>query len=132
MRNHLLSINLVLLAITAYSLPAPSALNEREKRLNAPTLTPAPRQQILQTPQAPQTRSSNPRQQAPQTRTATIQTTKAVAPQGPGPATTVVIDAGHGGHDRRGNAGQRGGEERMKLDGGARLEGGLQSDGYGV
>jgi N-acetylmuramoyl-L-alanine amidase len=132
MQKHFLSISLVLLAINAYSLPAPSTLNEREKRFNAPTPTPTPRQQILQTPQAPQTRSSIPRQQAPQTRTATIQTTKAVAPQGPRPSTTVVIDAGHGGHDRGGIAGQRVDEKTMNLDVAQRLKAVLQSYGYRV
>src|SRR6266513_582074 len=132
MQKHFLSISLVLLAINAYSLPAPSSLNEREKRLNAPTPTPTPRQQILQTPQAPQTRSSIPRQQAPQTRTATIPTTKAVAPQGPRQSTTVVIDAGHGGHDRGGIAGQRVDEKTMNLDVAQRLKAVLQSSGYRV
>src|SRR5256885_13948174 len=117
MRKHFLSISLVLLAINAYSLPAPSTLKERDKRLNAPTPTPTPRQQIVQTPEAPapQTRSSIPRQQAPQTHTATIPTTKAVAPQGPRPSTTVVVDAGHGGHDRGGLAGPRVGEKAKNL-----------------
>src|SRR5947207_135188 len=132
MQKHFLSISLVLLAINAYSLPAPSSLNEREKRLNAPTPTPTPRQQILQTPQAPQTRSSIPRPQAPQTRTATIPTTRAVAPQGPRPSTTVVIDAGHGGHDRGGIAGQRVDEKTMNLDVAQRLKAVLQSSGYRV
>src|SRR5712671_7379984 len=132
MRKYFLSIGLVLLAINAYALPAPSSLNEREKRLNAPTPTPTPRQQILQTPQAPQTRSSIPRQQVPQTRTAAIQTTKAVAPQGPRPSTTVVIDAGHGGHDRGGIAGQRVDEKTMNLDVAQRLKAVLQSYGYRV
>src|SRR5205823_3473126 len=132
MQKHFLSISLVLLAINAYSLPAPSTSNEREKRLNAPTPTPTPRQQILQTPQAPQTRSSIPRQQVPQTRTATIPTTRAVAPQGPRPSTTVVIDAGHGGHDRGGIAGQRVDEKTMNLDVAQRLKAVLQSYGYRV
>src|SRR5437764_3512633 len=132
MQKHFLSISLVLLAINAYSLPAPSTLKERDKRLNAPTPTPTPRQQILQTPQAPQTRSSIPRQQVPQTRTATIPTTKAVAPQGPRPSTTVVIDAGHGGHDRGGIAGQRVDEKTMNLDVAQRLKAVLQSYGYRV
>ena len=132
MQKHFLSISLVLLALNAYSLPAPSSLNEREKRLNAPTPTPTPRQQILQTPQAPQTRSSIPRPQAPQTRTATIPTTRAVAPQGPRPSTTVVIDAGHGGHDRGGIAGQRVDEKTMNLDVAQRLKAVLQSYGYRV
>src|SRR6266850_944958 len=132
MQKHFLSISLVLLAINGYSLPAPSTLNEREKRLNAPTPTPTPRQQILQTPQAPQTRSSIPRQQAPQTHTATIQTTKAVAPQGPRSSATVVIDAGHGGHDRGGIAGQRVDEKTMNLDVAQRLKAVLQSSGYRV
>jgi N-acetylmuramoyl-L-alanine amidase len=129
MQKYFLSISLVLLGINAYSLPAPSSLNEREKRLNAPTPTPTPRPQILQ---APQTLSSIPRQQAPQTRTATIQTTKAVAPQGPRPSLTVVIDAGHGGHDRGGIAGQRVDEKTMNLDVAQRLKAVLQSYGYRV
>src|SRR2546421_6955035 len=132
MRKHFLSISLVLLAINAYSLPAPSTLKERDKRLNAPTPTPTPRQQILETPPAPQTFSSIPRQQVPQTRTATIQTIKAVAPQGPRPSTTVVIDAGHGGHDRGGIAGQRVDEKTMNLDVAQRLKAILQSQGYRV
>src|SRR5438874_4494350 len=132
MRKHFLSISLVLLAINAYGLPAPSTLKERDKRLNAPTPTPTPRQQILQTPPAPPTRSSIPRQQAPQTRTATIPTTKAVAPQGPRPSTTIVIDAGHGGFDRGGIAGQRVDEKTMNLDVALRLRSVLQSYGYRV
>src|SRR5256885_11129585 len=152
MGKHFLSISLVLLAINAYSLPAPSTLKERDKRLNAATPTPTPRQQIVQTPeaaspqtrssiprqqilqapQAPQTRSSIPRQQAPQTRTAPIPTTRAVAPQGPRPSTTVVVDAGHGGHDRGGIAGQRVDEKTMNLDVAQRLKAVLQSYGYRV
>src|SRR5256885_13431071 len=132
MQKYFLSISLVLLAINAYSLPAPSTLKERDKRLNAPTPTPTPRQQILQPPQAPQTRFSIPRQHAPQTRTATIPTTKAVAPQGPRQSTTVVIDAGHGGHDRGGIAGQRVDEKTMNLDVAQRLKAVLQSSGYRV
>jgi N-acetylmuramoyl-L-alanine amidase len=132
MRKYLLPISLVLLAINAYALPAPSALNEREKRLNAPTPTPTPRQQILQTPQAPQTQPSIPRQQTPQTRTTTAPTIKAVSQQGPRPSTTVVIDAGHGGHDRGGIAGQRVDEKTMNLDVAQRLKAVLQSYGYRV
>jgi N-acetylmuramoyl-L-alanine amidase len=132
MRKYFLSISLVLLAINAYALPAPSTLNEREKRLNVPTPTPTPRQQILQTPQAPQTLSSIPRQQTPQTRTTTAPTTKAVSREGPRPSTTVVIDAGHGGHDRGGIAGQRVDEKTMNLDVAQRLKAVLQSYGYRV
>lgn len=136
MRKHFWIFNLTLagsfLAAQALALPAPGTLNEREKRLNAPTPTPTPRQQILQTPQAPQTRSSIPRQQTPQTRTTTIPTAKAVAPQGPRPSTTVVIDAGHGGHDRGGIAGQRVDEKTMNLDVAQRLKAVLQSYGYRV
>jgi len=136
MRKHFLPIGLILLAINAYALPAPSTLNEREKRLNAPTPTPTPRQQILQAPLAPQTRSSIPRQQTPQTRTTTttttIPTTQAVAAQGSRPSTTVVIDAGHGGHDRGGIAGQRVDEKTMNLDVAQRLKAVLQSYGYRV
>ena len=132
MRKHFLPIGLILLAINAYALPAPSTLNEREKRLNAPTPTPTPRQQVLQAPLAPQTRSSIPRQQTPQTRTTTIPTTQAVASQGSRPSTTVVIDAGHGGHDRGGIAGQRVDEKTMNLDVAQRLKAVLQSYGYRV
>src|SRR5438477_3562344 len=135
MQKHFLSISLVLLAINAYSLPAPSSLNEREKRLNAPTPTPTPRQQILQTPQAPQTRSSIPRQQTPQTRTTTTTTAptaKAVSPEGPRPSTTIVIDAGHGGFDRGGIPRQRVPESMMNLDVALRLQTVLQAYGYRV
>src|SRR5436305_2528031 len=137
MRKYFLSLAVIgsFVATSAMALPAPSTLNEREKRLNAPTPTPTPRQQIPQTPQTPQTSYSIPRQQTPQTRTTattTVPTAKAVAPQGPRPSTTVVIDAGHGGHDRGGIAGQRVDEKTMNLDVAQRLKAVLQSYGYRV
>jgi N-acetylmuramoyl-L-alanine amidase len=142
MRKYFLIFSLMLvgsfLTMQALALPAPSTLNEREKRLNAPTPTPTPRPQILQTPQAPPTRSAIPSQQTPQTRTATapttttMPTTKAVSPEGPRPSTVVVIDPGHGGHDRGGIAGQRVPESMMNLDVAQRLKALLQAQGYRV
>jgi N-acetylmuramoyl-L-alanine amidase len=49
-----------------------------------------------------------------------------------GSATTVVIDAGHGGFDRGGIAGQRVSEKTMNLDVAQRLKAILQSSGYRV
>jgi N-acetylmuramoyl-L-alanine amidase len=142
MRKYFFILGLTLvgsfLATQALALPAPSTLNEREKRLNAPTPTPTPRQQILQAPQAPPTRSLIPSQQTPQTRTTstttktTVPPAKAVSPEGPRPSTTVVIDAGHGGHDRGGIAGQRVPESMMNLDVAQRLKALLQAQGYRV
>src|SRR5260370_42471527 len=123
MRKYFLSLAVVgsFVATNAMALPAPSTLNEREKRLNAPTPTPTPRQQILQTPQASQTRT-----------TTTMPTTKAVSPEGPRPSTTIVIDAGHGGFDRGGIPRQRVPESMMNLDVAQRLKVILQSSGYRV
>src|SRR5262249_28148105 len=45
-------------------------------------------------------------------------------------ATVVVIDAGHGGHDRGGIPGQRVAEKTMTLDVAKRLQGILNSSGY--
>src|SRR4051812_30524968 len=48
------------------------------------------------------------------------------------PATTVVIDAGHGGFDRGGIPGQRVAEKSMNLDVALRLRSILQASGYKV
>src|SRR6267143_2052806 len=119
MRKYFLSLAVVgsFVATNAMALPAPSTLNEREKRLNAPTPTPTPRQQT------PQTRT---------TTTTTMPTTKAVSPEGPRPSTTIVIDAGHGGFDRGGIPRQRVPESMMNLDVAQRLKVILQSYGYRV
>lgn len=45
---------------------------------------------------------------------------------------TIVVDAGHGGHDRGGVPGQRIGEKGMTLDVAQRLRGILQAQGYRV
>ena len=49
-----------------------------------------------------------------------------------GSSTTVVIDAGHGGHDRGGIPGQRIAEKEMTLDVAQRLKKVLAGDGYRV
>src|ERR1051326_1851180 len=90
MRKYFLPITLVLLAANAFALPAPSSLDARERRVNAPRATPTPRAQT--------------------------QTRAAVVREGNRPSTTVVIDAGHGGFDRGGIAGQRVNEKTMNLD----------------
>ena len=51
---------------------------------------------------------------------------------GDGSPITVVIDAGHGGHDRGGIPGQRVSEKDMTLDVARRLKGVLQASGYRV
>ena len=158
MRRYFLPISLVLLAINAYALPAPSTLDARERRLNQPTPSPTPRPQIQVQPQIqtqpftqPQTQTRtqtrvptrtqtqtqmrsavvSPDGARPQIRT-TTPTAKAVSREGPRPSTTVVIDAGHGGHDRGGIAGQRVDEKTMNLDVSLRLRSILQSYGYRV
>ena len=85
------------------ALPAPSSLSDREHRVAAPRATPTP---------------------PPQRRVAVR--------EGDRPSTTVVIDAGHGGHDRGGIAGQRVSEAMMNLDVALRLRSVLQSYGYNV
>ena len=49
-----------------------------------------------------------------------------------GSSTTVVVDAGHGGHDRGGIPGQRIAEKEMTLDVAQRLKKILAGDGYRV
>jgi N-acetylmuramoyl-L-alanine amidase len=49
-----------------------------------------------------------------------------------GSSTTVVIDAGHGGHDRGGIPGQRISEKEMTLDVAQRLKKALEASGYRV
>jgi len=92
-----------LFARDAYALPAPSSLDARERRVNAPRATPTPKPQQ-----------------------------RVVVPEGSRPSTTVVIDAGHGGFDRGGIAGQRVDEKTMNLDVAQRLKAVLQSYGYRV
>src|SRR3954447_21647231 len=92
-----------LLATAVYPLPAPNSLNEREHRAVAPRATPVPRTQ-----------------------------TRIAPPEGARASTTIVIDAGHGGHDRGGIAGQRVSEKMMNLDVAQRLKALLQASGYRV
>jgi len=89
---------------SASALPAPSSLSDREHRVNAPRATPTP---------------------VPQQRRVAVR-------EGDRPSTVVVIDAGHGGHDRGGIAGQRVSEAMMNLDVALRLRSVLQSYGYHV
>lgn len=93
-------------APVARALPAPSSLSSREHRVTGP---PTPR--VSPTP-AVQRRSSG--------------------SETPRQSTTVVIDPGHGGHDRGGIAGQRVAESVMNLDVAQRLKAILQASGYRV
>jgi N-acetylmuramoyl-L-alanine amidase len=105
MRNYLLLfVGAFVIANSAHALPAPSTLNERERRAVAPRLTPTP----------------------------VVRTRTVVAPQAERHSTIVVIDAGHGGHDRGGIPRQRVPEKTMTLDVAQRLKAVLQSYGYRV
>jgi N-acetylmuramoyl-L-alanine amidase len=108
MRKHIFILILLLagpwIVSTARALPAPSSLSEREHRVNAPRATPTP-----------------------VARSRTV-----AAPEGSRPSTTVIIDAGHGGFDRGGIAGQRVDEKTMNLDVALRLRSVLQGYGYRV
>jgi N-acetylmuramoyl-L-alanine amidase len=131
-----LAVGVVFWTNSALALPAPSSLKAREDRLNAPTPTPTPRPQVQpqpflpaavpQTQPQPQTRSAA---VAPQPQTRVRAPTKTV-PESARPSTVVVIDAGHGGHDRGGISGQRVSEKDMTLDVAQRLRAILQSYGY--
>jgi N-acetylmuramoyl-L-alanine amidase len=135
MRKYFLPISLILLAINAYALPAPSALDARERRLNQPTPSPTPRTQIQIQPQPftqPQIQTRTQTRVPTQTQTHTQARAVAISSEGSRPSTTVVIDAGHGGHDRGGIAGQRVDEKTMNLDVAQRLKAVLQSSGYRV
>lgn len=142
MRKYLLPINLILVvsffATNVQALPAPSTLKAREDRALAPTPTPTPRQQVL--PAVQTAPAAIPRAQTQTTQTTrTTQAPRVVqtqpreaarAREGAHPSTTIVIDAGHGGHDRGGIAGQRVSEKDMTLDVAQRLRAILQSYGY--
>src|SRR6202045_1550506 len=135
MRKHFLPISLALLAINAYALPAPSTVDARERRLNQPTPSPTPRTQIQIQPQPftqPQTQTRTQARVPTQTQIQAQPRAAAVSPEGSRASTTVVIDAGHGGHDRGGIAGQRVDEKTMNLDVSLRLRSVLQSYGYRV
>jgi N-acetylmuramoyl-L-alanine amidase len=68
---------------------------------------------------------------AAQSRAAT-KSTRAASTKGERPSTLVVIDAGHGGHDRGGIPGQRVAEKTMTLDVAQRLRRNLEASGYRV
>src|SRR5207249_7713054 len=92
------------IAPAVYGLPAPSSLPSREKRAVAPRATPTP-----------------------------VAQRRAVAvSEADRPSTVVVIDAGHGGHDRGGIPGQRIAEKTMTLDVAQRLRSVLSASGYRV
>ncbi len=93
-----------IIANSAQALPAPSTLNERERRAIAPRPTPTP----------------------------VVKARPVVAPEGQRPSTTVIIDAGHGGFDRGGIPRQRVPEKTMNLDVALRLKSVLQAYGYRV
>ena len=89
----------------AHALPPPDQLSAREKRPTPGRARPTP-------VPARQTRPS--------------------APEGERPSTVVVVDAGHGGFDRGGIAGQRVAEKTMNLDVARRLKALLAAYGYRV
>src|SRR5712692_5858417 len=91
----------------AQALPPPDQLSAREKRPTPGRAKPTP------TPAA-RTRPSVP------------------VPEAARPSTIVVIDAGHGGFDRGGIAGQRVAEKTMNLDVAQRLKAVLAAYGYRV
>jgi N-acetylmuramoyl-L-alanine amidase len=134
-RKYFLPISLALLAINAYALPAPSTLEAREHRLNQPTPSPTPQTQIQIQAQPftqPQAQTRTQTRVPRQTQIQAQQRAAAISSEGSRPSTTVVIDAGHGGHDRGGIAGQRVDEKTMNLDVSLRLRSVLQSYGYRV
>ena len=101
------------------------------------TTTPPPQTQIRPQIQAqpftqPQAQTRTQTRVPRQTQIQAQQRAAAVSPEGSRPSTTVVIDAGHGGHDRGGIAGQRVDEKTMNLDVSLRLRSVLQSYGYRV
>src|SRR5213595_825330 len=104
MRKYLLSLLVAapFIASAVYGLPAPNSLSSREKRAVPPRATPTP-----------------------------VAQRRAVAvSEADRPSTVVVIDAGHGGHDRGGIPGQRVAEKTMTLDVAKRLQDILNANGY--
>ncbi len=92
-----------IIATSVKALPAPSSLSQQERASAA---------RAMPTPVA---------------RSRTVR-----AAEGTRSSTTVVIDAGHGGFDRGGIAGQRVDEKTMNLDVAQRLKAILQASGYRV
>ena len=153
----ILGLAVSLSARTGFALPAPDSLQQREHRVNASTPTPTPRpepqiqpqpliqpqtetqtqtqpqlqrQTQQQTQQQPQRQVSAQRQI--QTRTVAPERQQPTTERAERPSTVIVIDAGHGGFDRGGIAGQRVSEKMMNLDVAQRLKTDLQAYGYRV
>ena len=135
---------------TARALPAPSALNQREHRINAATPTPSPTPVVPAADTVPvptseiapvaRTSTTVPVARTSTARTpATVQVARNSTPTRARPtrstasqSTTVVIDPGHGGFDRGGIPRQRVPESMMNLDVALRLRSILQAAGYRV
>ncbi|SRR6266404_1827618 len=130
MQKHFIIFGLLILGAFSVdnvrALPAPSALSAREHRVTAaqptPTATPvvvtrtvAPTPVVVTRTVAPQAVRPSPER-----------------PPAERPSTVIVIDAGHGGFDRGGIAGQRVSEKMMNLDVAQRLRTVLQAYGYRV
>lgn len=111
----------------------------------APQTQPAPQTQTQQQPQRQVAAQKQPQSRTTTTRTAApapAVVARPVAPQAERPSkeqpraerasTVIVIDAGHGGFDRGGIAGQRVSEKMMNLDVAQRLKSVLQAYGYRV
>ena len=98
------------IASNTHALPAASSLSERERHANV---------------------SSNSARATP-TPVVMARSRSVPGADAPRQTTTVVIDAGHGGFDRGGIAGQRVDEKTMNLDVALRLRSVLQSSGYRV
>lgn len=143
MRKRLLFLGIALAIVnSAYALPAPRDLAERnKKRVYAPRPTPTPTpaavplEPFITEPEAAATPSTQRRGGPPPVRRA-----EAVAPKKEREAaakptrssTIVVVDAGHGGHDRGGIPRQRVSEKAMTLDVAQRLRNVLEQSGYRV
>src|SRR6266404_5751669 len=152
MQKHFIIFGLLILGAFSVdnvrALPAPSALSAREHRVTAAQPTPTATPVVVTRTVAPTpvvvTRTVAPtpvvvtRTVAP----APVVVTRTVAPQAvrpsperppaERPSTVIVIDAGHGGFDRGGIAGQRVSEKMMNLDVAQRLRTVLQAYGYRV
>jgi N-acetylmuramoyl-L-alanine amidase len=108
MRKQFRSLSFIIgalaLARLADALPPSSDLTSRDRRTTATRSKPTPMPAATRERVAPENR----------------------------PSTTIVIDAGHGGHDRGGIAGQRVPEKMMTLDVAQRLRNVLEAYGYRV
>lgn len=123
------------IATVDLALPSQQQMTDKLHRDHAkkgkPTPTPLPQSNYSRTTAPSRTTTTTGRSSSsPAAQSSTSSGSRASSTSGSRPSTVVVIDAGHGGHDRGGIPGQRVSEKMMTLDVAQRLRSILAADGY--